>query len=90
MKIFSLALVIITLLACEKAQEKQFSNPTPGKCPVMGGDINPSLTVEYQNKTYAFCCKQCIPKFDENPTKYLNKVSKSEHTDKEHDGHNHD
>ena len=43
-------------------------------CPVSGDEVNPKVNYEYQGKTYAFCCKDCLRKFKKNPEKYLNKV----------------
>ena len=42
-------------------------------CPVSGEKMAKSkmLTAEYQGKTYYFCCKPCLEKFKQNPTKYL-------------------
>jgi YHS domain-containing protein len=32
--------------------------------------IDPSVTVVYDGKTYAFCCKDCVAKFKADPEKY--------------------
>ena len=34
------------------------------------------MKVEYQGKTYAFCCEDCIKAFKKNPEKYLKKLAK--------------
>ncbi len=41
-------------------------------CIVTGEEADPELKVEYKGKTYYFCCKKCIKKFNSNPEKYLN------------------
>lgn len=74
--------LILTMAACGQGGTIEFSNPVKGKCPVMGGDIDPALTYTYEGRTYAFCCEMCIPKFKANPDKYL----KHSNT---HEGHDH-
>lgn len=42
-------------------------------CPVSGdtvGDIGKPVYAQYQGKTIAFCCKDCLKKFQKNPDKY--------------------
>jgi YHS domain-containing protein len=42
-------------------------------CPVSGdkvGDIGKPVYAQYQGKTIAFCCKDCLKKFNNNPDKY--------------------
>ena len=45
--------------------------PINTKCPVSGEDIDPKITVVYNGLTYAFCCKDCLKKFNDNPEKYI-------------------
>ena len=35
-------------------------------CPIMEGDeeVDPEVTVDYQGKKVAFCCKKCVPKWN--------------------------
>lgn len=40
-------------------------------CIVSGEEADPNLKMEYNGKTYYFCCKKCIKKFKENPAKYI-------------------
>lgn len=35
-------------------------------------EANPKVTHTYQEKVYAFCCKDCIETFKKNPEKYKN------------------
>ena len=44
------------------------------KCPVMGGDINKEVYVDHEGKRIYFCCPACVPKFKEDPEKYLAKM----------------
>ena len=30
------------------------------KCPIMGEDIDPAVSVAYKGQRVAFCCKECI------------------------------
>jgi YHS domain-containing protein len=42
-------------------------------CPVSGdtvGDIGKPVYAQYQGKTIALCCKDCLKKFNKNPDKY--------------------
>ena len=46
------------------------------KCPVMGGEIDPSVstTLKSGEKVY-FCCKRCIAPFNSDPAKYAPNLS---------------
>jgi YHS domain-containing protein len=42
-------------------------------CPVSGdtvGDVGKPVYAQYQGKTIAFCCKDCLKKFNKSPDKY--------------------
>jgi YHS domain-containing protein len=42
-------------------------------CPVSGdtvGDVGKPVYAQYQGQTIAFCCKDCLKKFNKNPEKY--------------------
>jgi YHS domain-containing protein len=42
-------------------------------CPVSGdtvGAVGKPVYAQYQGKTIAFCCKDCLKKFNKNPDKY--------------------
>jgi YHS domain-containing protein len=43
-------------------------------CPVMGGEINKKVFVDYQGKRVYFCCKGCPPDFKKDPEKYIKKM----------------
>ena len=34
------------------------------KCPIMDEDVDPELTVAYKDKKVAFCCEECLPKWN--------------------------
>ncbi len=43
-------------------------------CPVTGTEVAPETAydkVEYQGKTYYFCCSACKPEFLKDPEKYI-------------------
>jgi YHS domain-containing protein len=43
-------------------------------CPVLGGNINKQIYVDYQGKRIYFCCEGCDKEFRKNPEKYLKKM----------------
>lgn len=46
-------------------------------CPVKGNPVEAdSPTVDYDGKTYGFCCPGCDTKFAKNPEKYAKNLSK--------------
>ncbi len=70
---------------CKKAEEK----PKPGGepepaatqasgeqtlCPVSGHAIDADVSVMHEGKKVAFCCDDCIKKFQDNPAKYTAKL----------------
>ncbi len=46
------------------------TQPVNKMCPIMNEPVNPKVTVTYNGKVYAFCCKECIAEFNKNPEKY--------------------
>jgi len=44
------------------------------KCPVMGGDINKEVYIDYKGRRIYFCCAGCEEKFMKEPEKYLKKI----------------
>jgi len=53
-------------------------------CGMMVDEKNPPAKVEYQGKTYYFCCEGCKKKFLESPETY---VEKPGHGAAHHHGH---
>jgi len=43
-------------------------------CPVMGGQIDRNVYVDYQGKRVYFCCPSCKAEFIKNPDEYLKKM----------------
>jgi YHS domain-containing protein len=54
-----------------KAAEKQQT-----MCPVMGGEVDKNVFVDYKGKRVYFCCTSCVEEFNKNPEKYMNKMRK--------------
>lgn len=50
------------------------SAASQAKCPVLGGDIDKNVYVDYQGKRVYFCCKACIDDFKKDPNGYLKKM----------------
>jgi YHS domain len=56
-----------------QAEEPPFPIGTKMKCAVTGEDFTvgaKTVQVVYQGKRYAFCCADCLPEFNKNPTKF--------------------
>ncbi len=63
----------------EKIEKKIVDNkPVNTVCIVSGEEIDPEITATYNGKTYAFCCKTCLKKFNKNPEKYVSKLNEDE------------
>lgn len=43
-------------------------------CPVLQGNIDKSVFVDYKGKRIYFCCKGCDAEFAKDPEKYLKKL----------------
>ena len=47
-------------------------------CPVTGETAKKNVSYKYKGKTYYFCCKDCIAKFEADPAKYIGKNAAKE------------
>ena len=76
MKGFMLALIMAAglLLTVQAAEQVKPVHQT--KCPVMGGDINKDVYVDYQGQRVYFCCNGCQSTFLKDPEKYFKKMAK--------------
>lgn len=48
-------------------------------CPVMGGpiaDVHATRSVEYEGKTYYFCCAGCPEQFEAEPAKFVSAIER--------------
>lgn len=43
-------------------------------CPVLGGNIDKKVYVDYQGERIYFCCQGCDAEFRKNPEKYMKKI----------------
>lgn len=61
----------------EANKEKTVSNEAWNEvCPVLGNKVDSKTpTVEFEGKTYGFCCPGCDKKFSANPEKYYKNLS---------------
>jgi YHS domain-containing protein len=66
MALFTVGAVLVTHLP---AQAKPQTT-----CPVLGGNINKQVYVDYQGKRVYFCCKGCDEQFKQDPEKYIKKL----------------
>jgi hypothetical protein len=65
-------------------------------CPIMGHEVDVALTKTWNDRTVAFCCEECIPKWnelsDEDRTEKLASANDSTRRHHSHDhgsGHDH-
>jgi YHS domain-containing protein len=61
-------------LKAKKIKEKKMEKKQ--KDPVCGMSVDPSQSsykIDYQQKKYAFCCKDCMDKFKKNPQEFASK-----------------
>jgi YHS domain-containing protein len=70
-----LGLVCPVSFAADKAKDAEKAKPINKKCPVEGGDVDPTVTTEYKGKTIGFCCDTCPPEFKKDPEKFMKKVN---------------
>jgi YHS domain-containing protein len=71
LKMLFLAL-ILGLLAAGPALTAETKPQTV--CPVLGGNINKQVYMDYQGKRIYFCCQGCDAEFRKNPEKYMKKI----------------
>ncbi len=45
-------------------------------CPIMGGQVNAKVFVDYEGKRIYFCCNGCPAEFKKDPAKYIAKLEK--------------
>jgi len=69
------AVILALALAAFAAGSLWAADPKPQTtCPVLAGDIDRSVYVDYQGKRIYFCCKGCDAEFKKNPEKYIKKL----------------
>ncbi|MDD5686628.1 MAG: cupredoxin domain-containing protein [Elusimicrobia bacterium] len=59
----------------EKKSAKKSPEKNVGVCPVMPNEkASEKNSYIYKNKTYYFCCPDCLGKFKSDPEKYISKI----------------
>jgi YHS domain-containing protein len=75
---FTTSIACLLFVACKPAKTEVTQTAAPAeKCIVSGeplGEMGKPFDYVYENKTLKFCCKNCVPKFEKDPTKYLAKM----------------
>ncbi len=82
------AFLTVGISSSSFAQEKKdtkketVTSTKPGKpintiCPVTDEEVDGDITVVYEGKTVALCCKSCLKKFNKNPEKYMKKLNEN-------------
>jgi YHS domain-containing protein len=83
MKLLLLAITTCFLSSAALADDSSKSSATDSHaantvCPVsgdkVGGDMGKPVYVQYQGKTIALCCKDCVKQFKKDPAKYAAKA----------------
>ncbi|MGD0829278.1 MAG: YHS domain-containing protein [Desulfobaccales bacterium] len=71
LKILAVFLVVLALAA----GPAMAAEPKPQTvCPVLGGNIDKKVFIDYQGKRIYFCCSGCDAEFRKDPEKYLKKI----------------
>ncbi len=68
-------LVLALVLGIFAAAAGLAADPRPQTvCPVLGGNIDQKVYVDYQGERIYFCCPGCDAEFRKNPEKYMKKI----------------
>ncbi|MDI6854497.1 MAG: YHS domain-containing protein [Deltaproteobacteria bacterium] len=76
-------LVVFAILAAFLAVNFAAAAGSAGKgnpqtaCPVMAGNIDKNLFIDYQGQRVYFCCPGCVDVFKKDPEKYLQKMKEA-------------
>jgi YHS domain-containing protein len=74
MKMLKILLVFLVVLVLA-AGPALAAEPRPQTvCPVLGGNIDKKVFIDYQGKRIYFCCSGCEAEFRKDPEKYLKKI----------------
>ena len=70
--------VLLVTLALTLAPASIMAQTAQGKpqtvCPVLSGNIDKNVYVDYKGHRIYFCCKGCDTEFKKDPEKYLKKM----------------
>jgi YHS domain-containing protein len=71
MKILLVSLVVLALAGGLALA----ADPKPQTvCPVLAGNIDKKVYIDYQGKRIYFCCQGCDAEFRKDPEKYMKKI----------------
>ena len=71
----------------ERPRKKQATGPINTTCPITGKEVTAdSPTVDIRDYTVAFCCNNCVAKFNENPREHLTSMREAGVFDQESRG----
>ena len=74
MKMLKILLVFLVVLVLA-AGPALAAEPRPQTvCPVLGGNVDKKVFIDYQGKRIYFCCSGCEAEFRKDPEKYLKKI----------------
>ena len=69
------AVILALALTAFAAGSLWAADPKPQTiCPVLGGNIDKSVYVDYKGKRIYFCCEGCDKEFKKDPEKYMKKL----------------
>ena len=75
MKVFRTLLISLVVLALAAGPALAADQPKPQTlCPVLGGNVDKKVYVDYQGKRIYFCCQGCDAEFKKDPEKYMKKL----------------
>lgn len=74
MKVIKTLLASLVILAFAGAALAAGEAKPQTVCPVLAGNIDKKVYVDYQGKRIYFCCTGCDAEFKKDPEKYMKKI----------------
>ncbi|MFA5110800.1 MAG: YHS domain-containing protein [Desulfobaccales bacterium] len=74
MKKFKVLILALTLAAFAAGSLWAADAKPQTACPVLAGNIDKQLYLDYQGKRIYFCCAGCDQEFKKDPAKYMKKL----------------
>ena len=74
MKIIKALILALTLVAFAAGSLWAAEGKPQTICPVLAGNIDKSIYVDYKGKRIYFCCQGCDAEFKKDPEKYMKKL----------------